>query len=111
MPYDLTKESIVTFRAGKSLGVAAGLAALAVALPLAVTATADPPTDPTTPVARVPDPQGPGCDDFTKAVPDWKSLNSGTVGPALAAIPEISTFNSLIAGGVNPGANIIPVLE
>lgn len=108
MRYDLTKESIVKIRAGRSLGVAA-VAALAVSLPLAVDAAAEP--DPTTPAARVPDPQGPGCDDFKEAVPDWKELNSDTVGPALAAIPEISTFNGLISGQVNPGANIIPVLE
>lgn len=92
-------------RAGKALA-AAGMAAAMASLPLATNAYADPP-----PVAQVPDPQGPGCDAFKASVPNWKDLNNQPVGVALATIPDISTFNSLIAGGVNPGANIIGVLE
>lgn len=96
-------------RAGKALRAAVGVAALAASLPLAINAYADP--DPETPVAQIPDPQGPGCDAFKAAVPNWKDLNNHPVGTALASIPDISTFNSLIAGGVNPDANIVPVLE
>ena len=93
-------------RTGTLLGAAA-VAAVTAALPLAATAYADP-EEPTT---QVPDPQGPGCDAFKSAVPNWKDLNNHPVGTALATIPDLSTFNSLIAGGVNPDANVIGVLE
>ena len=48
-------------RTGKALGVVAAIAAIALSLPLAITAYAEPPAEPT-PVAEIPDPQGPGCD-------------------------------------------------
>ncbi|TDH57711.1 fasciclin domain-containing protein [Mycobacterium eburneum] len=107
MRFNLTKEPTLKTRASKALGAAA-VAAVAASLPLAINASADP--EPT-PVAQIPDPQGPGCDAFKSAVPNWKDLNNHPVGTALASIPDISTFNSLIAGGVNPNANIVPVIE
>jgi uncharacterized surface protein with fasciclin (FAS1) repeats len=91
------------------LGAAAGIAAIVASLPLAINASADPP--PTTPVAPIPDPQGPGCDAFKTALPNWKDLNTQPVSKVLASIPDISTFNSLVSGGANPAVNIVPVLE
>lgn len=95
-------------RAGKAWGAAAAVAAIAASLPLAINAYADPDT---TPVAQVPDPQGPGCDAFKSAVPNWKDFAKQPVGTVLAGIPDISTFDGLISGKVNPGANVIPVFE
>jgi uncharacterized surface protein with fasciclin (FAS1) repeats len=92
----------------KAVGAAAGIAAIAVSLPLAFTASADPTT---TPVAPVPDPQGSGCDAFKQAVPNFKDLDKQPVSTALAGIPDISTFNSLITGQANPAVNIVSVLD
>ncbi|MEO6795030.1 MAG: fasciclin domain-containing protein [Mycobacterium sp.] len=80
--------------------------AVAASLALAIHASADPP-----PVTQVPDPQGPGCDAFKAAVPNWKDLNSQLIGTALASIPDISTFNTLISGQANPAVDIVPVLN
>jgi len=99
----------VKTRASKTLGAAAGIAAIVASLPLAINAYADP--APTPVVAPIPDPQGPGCDAFKTALPDWKSFNTQPVGKVLASIPDISTFNSLISGQANPAVNIVPVLE
>lgn len=93
-------------RAGKACA-AAGVAALAASLPLAITATADP--EPKS--APIPDPQGPGCDAFKAAVPNWKDFDRQPVGTVLANIPDISTFNALISGQANPAVNIVPVLN
>ncbi|ODR08261.1 fasciclin [Mycolicibacillus koreensis] len=90
---------------------AAGLAAVAAVAvsPLVIgTAAAEPEPKPSAPV---PDPQGPGCDAFKAAVPDWKDFAGQPVGTVLAGIPDISTFNSLISGQANPAANIVPVLN
>lgn len=105
-------------RTSKAIGVAAGVAAIAVSVPLAVTAYAQPatPTTPTTspttsPEVEYPDPQGSGCDAFKKAVPNWKSLKSASLGQVLQAIPDASTFYSAVSGGLNPAVNVLPVLE
>ncbi len=102
----------------KALGAAAGIAAIAASVPFAVNAPfatkayADPPATPvSTPEAPIPDPQGPGCDAFKAAVPNWKDLAKVPVGKVLASIPDISTFNSLIDGQANPAVNIVSVLE
>ena len=98
-------------RTSKALGAAAGIAAIAMSVPLAVNAYADPPAPPTPIEIPYPDLQGPGCDAFKAAVPNFKSLATVPVGQALAAIPDISTFSSAVSGGFNPAVNIIPVLE
>lgn len=106
-------------RTSKAIGAAVGIAAIAASVPLAVTAYAQPatPTTPTKPTATTepaveyPDPQGSGCDAFKKAVPNWKSLQSASVGQVLQAIPDASTFYSALSGGFNPAVNVLPVLE
>ena len=96
----------------KTLGVAAAVAAIAASLPLAVTAYADPtPTTTAAPVVEIPDPQGSGCDAFKKAMPSWKDLATQPTGEVLASIPDISTFNAALSGGLNPAVNIVPVLD
>jgi uncharacterized surface protein with fasciclin (FAS1) repeats len=96
----------------KTLGVAAAIAAVTASLPLAVTAYADPaPTTTATPVVEIPDPQGSGCDNFKKAMPEWKALADLPAGKVLASIPDISTFNAALSGGLNPEVNIVPVLD
>ncbi len=104
----------------KAVAAAAGIAAIAVSVPLAitaygptaVTASAQPAqTTASTPVAPIPDPQGPGCDAFKQSLPTFKDLDKQPVGTALASIPDLSTFNALISGGANPAVNIIPVLN
>jgi uncharacterized surface protein with fasciclin (FAS1) repeats len=97
-------------RTSKTLGAAAGIAAIVASLPLAINAYADPEPAPS-PVTPVPDPQGPGCDAFKTALPNWKGFNTQPVGTVLASIPDISTFNSLVSGQANPAANIVPVLN
>ncbi len=97
-------------RTGKALGATAAVAAIAMSLPLAITAYADPPPEPT-PVAEMPDPQGPACDPVKQALPTYKSLSSQPVGTALAQIPGLSTFSSAVSGQLNPAVNIVPVLE
>jgi uncharacterized surface protein with fasciclin (FAS1) repeats len=99
-------------RTSKTLGAAAGIAAIVASLPLAITANADDPTPaPTTPVAEIPDPQGPGCDAFKTELPNWKSFNNVAIGTVLGSIPDISTFNSLISGQANPAVNIVDVIN
>lgn len=97
----------------KTLGAAAAIAAIAASLPLSVTAYADPaePTTTQTITVEIPDPQGSGCDAFKKEMPDWKALSKEPVSKVLASIPEISTFNSAVAGGMNPAVNITAVLD
>ncbi|HKV18410.1 MAG TPA: fasciclin domain-containing protein [Mycobacterium sp.] len=96
-------------RTSKTLGAAAAIAAIGASIPLAVTAYADPTPTPKA-QAEIPDPQG-NCDPFKKAVPDWKALNDVPVSKALASIPDISTFNAAISGGLNPAVNITSVLD
>lgn len=95
-------------RTSKAIGVSAGVVAIALSVPLAVSAQAEPTT---TPVAEIPDPQGPDCGEFKEAVPNWKNLAKVPVGTALASIPEASTFNAAISGQLNPAVNIVPVLN
>lgn len=97
----------------KTLGAAAAVAAIAASLPLSITANADPaaPTTTQTITVEIPDPQGSGCDAFKKENPDWKALSKEPVSKVLASIPEISTFNSAIAGGMNPAVNVTAVLD
>ncbi|MEV0673196.1 fasciclin domain-containing protein [Mycobacterium sp. NPDC050441] len=96
----------------KTLGVAAAVAAITASLPLSFTAYADPaPTTTAAPVVEIPDPQGSGCDNFKKAMPDWKSLADLPAGKVLAAIPDISTFNAALSGGLNPAVNVVPVID
>jgi uncharacterized surface protein with fasciclin (FAS1) repeats len=116
MRCDLTKEPTLKTRAYKRLGAAAGIAAIATAVPFAMSAPvatkayADPPVDPST-LNQIPDPQGPGCDAFKAALPNWKDLSTQPVSKVLASIPDISTFNSLVSGQANPAVNILPVLD
>jgi uncharacterized surface protein with fasciclin (FAS1) repeats len=103
---------VLKTRTSKRLSAAAGVAAVTLSVPLAATANAEPPAEPTTtPVATIPDPQGPGCDAFKTALPEFKDLAKEPVGTALASIPDISTFNSAISGQLNPAVNIVPVLD
>ena len=95
-------------RTSKAIGVVVGAAAFAVSVPLAISAQAEPTT---TPVAEIPDPQGPDCGDFKEALPNWKSLANLPIGTALASIPEASSFSRAISGQVNPAVNIVPVLD
>jgi uncharacterized surface protein with fasciclin (FAS1) repeats len=118
MRCDLTKEPTLKTRASKGLGAAAGIAAIAASVPFALNAPltgnayADPPpTDVSTPVAPIPDPQGSGCDAFKAALPNWKDFSKQPVSQVLASIPDISTFNSLISGQANPAVNILSVLD
>ena len=98
-------------RTSKAMGAAAAIAAIGGSIPLAVTAYADPETSPTPKAqAEIPDPQG-NCDPFKKAVPGWKALNDVPVSKALASIPDISTFNAAVSGGLNPAVNITSVLD
>ena len=101
-------------RTSKAMGAVAAVAAIASSIPLAINAYADPDTPTTSPVATpadIPDLQGSGCDPFKASVPNWKSLNNVAVSKALASIPDISTFNSAVSGGLNPAVNITSVLD
>jgi uncharacterized surface protein with fasciclin (FAS1) repeats len=109
----------VKTRTGKAMGAAAAVAAIAASIPLAITAYADPESPSPSPspsptqsiTAEIPDLQGSGCDAFRTAVPNWKSLNNVPVSKALAAIPDLSTFNAAVSGGLNPAVNITSVLD
>lgn len=96
-------------RTSKALGATAAIAAIAASVPLAITAYAEPTTP--TPVAEIPDPQGPGCDAFKKELPNFKTLANVPVGTALSSIPQISTFYSAVSGGLNPAVNVVSVLD
>ncbi|MET0705094.1 MAG: fasciclin domain-containing protein [Mycobacterium sp.] len=106
----------------KTIGVAAALAAIAFSIPTAVTAYADDPTPspaPTatsavsTPVAPIPDPQGPGCDGYKKTLPPGGAAVVATesVTTAIANNPDLSTFSAAINGGLNPAVNVASVLD
>jgi uncharacterized surface protein with fasciclin (FAS1) repeats len=98
----------VKTRTRKAMGAAAALAAIVASVPLSINAYADPEPAPKT--EEIPDPQG-NCDPFKAAVPNWKALNNVPVSKALASIPDISTFNSAVSGGLNPEVNITTVLD
>ena len=95
-------------RTSKAMGAAAAIAAIAASVPLAINAYADPSRRRSR--VEIPDPQG-NCDPFKAAVPNWKALNDVPVSKALASIPDISTFNSAVSGGLNPAVNITSVLD
>ncbi len=111
----------------KSLGVAAALAAIAVAIPTAVQAYADPTPTTTTSAApttseipapsmsQLPDPQGSGCDAYKNRIPtgagSFASMGTQTATAAIAANPDLSTFNAAISGGFNPSVNITSVID
>ena len=114
----------------KSLGVVAALAAIGIAIPTAVQAYADPATvDPAAPTTasvpppasaaatptKVPDPQGPGCDAYRKAVPTGAgsitAMAAQTASQAIANNPDLSTFSAAITGKLNPDINIVSVLD
>jgi uncharacterized surface protein with fasciclin (FAS1) repeats len=99
----------VKTRTSKATGAAAAIVAIAASIPLAITAYADPTPAPE-PAVEIPDPQG-NCDPFKAAVPNWKALNDVPASKALASIPDISTFNSAVSGGLNPAVNITSVLD
>lgn len=96
-------------RTGKLIGGV--VASAAIALSGAVTAHADP----TTPVAPIPTPQGPGCDAGIKSVASGPGSLTGLVNAqssaALASIPEISTFSQAVSGQLNPAVNVTSVLD
>ncbi len=96
-------------RTSKATGAAAAIVAIAASIPLAINAYADPTPTPQ-PAVEIPDPQG-NCDPFKAAVPNWKALNDEPVSKALASIPDISTFNSAVSGGLNPAVSITSVLD
>ncbi len=111
----------------KTLGVAAAIAAIVVAIPTAVQAYAEPTTEPVEPApattsataaptsTKVPDPQGPGCDDYRKQNPTGpasiESMALQTGSQAIANNPELSTFSGFISGKLNPDINIVSVLD
>lgn len=107
----------------KTLGATVAFAAIALSIPTAVSAYADEPTpDPATPtsaipvpVGRIPDPQGPGCGDYNKAVPtgagSFASMATVNASQAIAANPDLSDFSAAISGQWNPAVNLISVLD
>ncbi|KWX68344.1 fasciclin domain-containing protein [Mycobacterium sp. NAZ190054] len=94
-------------RTSKAIGVAVSAAAIALSVPLSVNAHAEP----STPVAEIPDPQGPECGAFKEALPNWKGLANLPVSTALSSIAEISTFNAAVSGQMNPAVNVTSVLD
>ena len=107
----------------KTLGATVAFAAIALSIPTAVSAYADEPTpDPATPttaipvpVGRIPDPQGPGCGDYNKAVPtgagSFASMATVNASQAIAANPDLSDFSAAISGQWNPAVNLVSVLD
>ena len=108
----------------KTLGAAVAFAAIATSIPTAVTALADPepapaPPAPTTavstPVARIPDVQGPGCDAYKKTLAasggSPTTVSEQAASQALAANPDLSDFNAAISGQWNPAVNLVSVLD
>lgn len=109
----------------KTLGAAAAVTAILVAVPTSIQAYADPatpePTTPTststvpTPAAKVPDPQGPGCDAYNKRVPTGAGSFAGmftqSASQAIASNPDLSMFSAAISGKWNPAVNVIPALD
>ena len=114
----------------KTLGVAAAIAAITVAIPTAVQAYADPTPEPVEPSpattseaattstptsTKVPDPQGPGCDDYRNQTSEGPgsidSMALQTASEAIASNPELSTFSGFISGKLNPDINIVSVLD
>jgi uncharacterized surface protein with fasciclin (FAS1) repeats len=109
----------------KTVGAAAAFAAIALSIPTAVSAYADEPTPapatPTTtttistPVARILDPQGPGCDAYKTALTarggSPTSVSEENASTAIAANPDLSDFSAAISGQWNPAVNLVSVLD
>ncbi len=109
----------------KTIGAAASFAAIALSIPTAVNALADdqepaPAPAPSVtavpaPVARIPDPQGPGCDAYRKAVPtgtgSFASMATQKGSQAIASNPDLSDFSAAISGQWNPDVNLVSVLD
>lgn len=107
----------------KTMGAAAAVTAILVAVPTSIQAYADPatpePTTPasttSTPVAKVPDPQGPGCDAYNKRVPTGAGSFAGmftqSASQAIASNPDLSMFSAAISGKWNPAVNVLPALD
>ena len=66
-------------------------------------------------MARIPDPQGPGCDAYKTAVAtgagSFASLAKENASAAIAANPDLSDFNAAISGQWNPAVNLVSVLD
>lgn len=108
----------------KTLGAAVAFAAIATSVPTAVNAFADPAPEPapatptttvSTPVARIPDVQGPGCDAYKKTLAasggSPTTVSEQTASQALAANPDLSDFTAAISGQWNPAVNLVSVLD
>ena len=117
----------------KTIGATSALAAIALSIPTAVTAFADDetpapapapapaatpaPSTPaiTFPVARIPDPQGPGCGAYNKALPagagSFASMATQNGSQAIASNPDLSDFSAAISGQWNPAVNLVSVLD
>ncbi len=108
----------------KTLGAAVAFAAIATSVPTAVNAFADPAPEPapatptttvSTPVARIPDVQGPGCDAYKKTLAAGggspTTVSEQTASQALAANPDLSDFTAAISGQWNPAVNLVSVLD
>jgi uncharacterized surface protein with fasciclin (FAS1) repeats len=105
----------------KTLGAAAALAAIALSIPTAVNAYADDPAPApttavtTTPVARIPDVQGPGCDAYNKALAARSgsptTVSEQSASQALATNPDLSDFSAAVSGQWNPAVNLVSVLD
>ena len=113
----------------KTIGATSALAAIALSIPTAVTAFADDetpapapaatpaPATPaiTFPVARIPDPQGPGCGAYNKALPtgagSFASMATQNGSQAIASNPDLSDFSAAISGQWNPAVDLVSVLD
>ncbi len=108
----------------KTAGAVVAFAAIATSVPTAVNAFADPAPEPapatptttvSTPVARIPDVQGPGCDAYKKTLAAGggspTTVSEQTASQALAANPDLSDFTAAISGQWNPAVNLVSVLD
>jgi uncharacterized surface protein with fasciclin (FAS1) repeats len=99
----------------KTLGAFAAVAAIALSIPTAVNAYGDPTTPVPVPVAKIPDPQGSGCDAYKNKVPagagSFLAMSTQSASQAIASNPDLSTFSAAISGGLNPEVNLVSVLD
>ena len=59
---------------------------------------------------EIPDPQGPGCDAFKTALPNWKALRRRRSAPCCQHPGHLHVQLAGL-GQANPAVNIVPVLE